>query len=80
MEWTRETFSTPDKPDVDRRVHDRVTMVADRQDTAAQYASLSEVTAALLRVADHLSSMEKTKSPSKYRATFVKNEKIMCLH
>ena len=78
VEWTRETFSTPDKPDVDRRVHERVTMVADREDTAAQSPSLSEVRATLLRVADRLSSMEKTPSPSNYRATFVKYEEVMC--
>ena len=35
VEWTRGTFSTSDKPDVDRRVHDRVIMAADRQDAAA---------------------------------------------
>ena len=33
VEWTRENFSTPDIPDVDRRVHDRVTkMRHHRQD------------------------------------------------
>ena len=32
--WTRGTFSTSDKPNVDRRVHDRVIMAADRQDAA----------------------------------------------
>ena len=35
VEWTRETFSTPDKLDVDRRVLDRVIKAADRQDAAA---------------------------------------------
>ena len=35
VEWTRETFSTPDKPDVERRVHVRVIKAADRQDAAA---------------------------------------------
>ena len=74
VEWTRETFSTPDKPDVDRRIHHRVTMVADRQDTAAQSASL----VTLLRVADRLSSMEKTAPPSKYRTTFVSYEEVVC--
>ena len=28
VEWTRETFSTPDKLDIDRRVHDRVIKAA----------------------------------------------------
>ena len=74
VEWTRETFSTPDKPDVDRRIHHRVTMVADRQDTAAQSASL----VTLLRVADRLSSMEKKPPPSKYRTTFVSYEEVVC--
>ena len=49
-----------------------------RQDFAAQSASLSAVRATLLRVADRLSSMEETPSPSKYRATFVKYEEVMC--
>ena len=40
-------------------------MAADRQDATAP-ASLSEVRATLLRVADRLSSMEKTPSPSKF--------------
>ena len=40
-------------------------MAADRQDATAP-ASLSEVRATLLRVADRLSSMEKTLSPSKF--------------
>ena len=75
---SRSTDFPVDKPDVDRRVHDRVTMVADREDTAAQSASLSEVRATLLRVADSLSSMEKTPSPSNYRATSVKYEEVMC--
>ena len=35
VECTRETFSSPDKLDVDRRVHDRVIKAADRQDAAA---------------------------------------------
>ena len=35
VECTRETFSTHDKLDVDRRVHDRVIKAADRQDAAA---------------------------------------------
>ena len=37
VEWTRETFSTPDKLDVDRRVLDRVIKAADRQDAAALF-------------------------------------------
>ena len=49
-----------------------------RQDFAAQSASLSAVRATLLRVTDRLSSMEGTPSPSKYRATFVKYEEVMC--
>ena len=50
VEWTRETFSAPDKPDDNRRVHDCVTkMAADQHDTAAQSASLSEVRTTLLR-------------------------------
>ena len=50
MEWTRETFSAPDKPDDNRRVHDRVTkMAADHHDAVAQSASLSEVRTTLLR-------------------------------
>ena len=49
-----------------------------RQDAAAQSASLSEVTGTLLRVADRLSSMQETSSPSKYRATFVKYGEVMC--
>ena len=54
-------------------------MAADRQDAAAQSASLSEVRATLLRVADRLSSTEQTPSPSEYRATFVKYEEVyMC--
>ena len=69
VEWTRETFSTPDIPDVDRRVHDRADCTI---------ASLREVRATLLRVADRLSSMEETPSPSKYRAKFVKYEEVMC--
>ena len=35
VECTRETFSTPYKLEVDRRVHDRVIKAADRQDAAA---------------------------------------------
>ena len=35
VECTGETFSTPYKLDVDRRVHDRVIKAADRQDAAA---------------------------------------------
>ena len=35
VECTKETFSTPYKLDVDRRVHDRVIKAADRQDAAA---------------------------------------------
>ena len=70
VEWTKETFSTPDKLDVDRRLHDRVIRAADLQDTAP--AGKSEVRATLLRVADRLSSMEETPSPSTYRATFKK--------
>ena len=38
--------------------------MADRQDASA---SLNEVRATLLRVADRLSAMEETPSPSKYR-------------
>ena len=50
VEWTRETFSAPDKPDDNRRVHDRVTkMAADHHDAVAQSASLSEVRTTLLR-------------------------------
>ena len=71
VECSRETFSTPDKLDVDRRVHDRVIKAADRQDAAAP-ARQSEVRATLLRVADRLSSTEETPSPSTYRATFKK--------
>ena len=77
VQWTRETFSTPDKPDVERRVHVRVIKAADRQDVAAP-ASKDEVRATLSRVADRLSSMEETPSPSKCRATFVKYEEVMC--
>ena len=77
VQWTRETFSTPDKPDVERRVHVRVIKAADRQDVAAP-ASKDEVRATLSRVADCLSSMEETPSPSKCRATFVKYEEVMC--
>ena len=73
VEWTRETFSTPDKPDVDNNMADR----RDLRD-AAPSASLSEVRATLLRVADRLSSMEETPSPSKYRAIFVEYEEVMC--
>ena len=50
VEWTQETFSSPNKPDDNRRVHDRVTkMAADHHDAAAQSASLSEVRTTLLR-------------------------------
>ena len=35
VEWSRETFSSPDKPDIDRRVHNRVITASDRQDAAA---------------------------------------------
>ena len=35
VECTRETFSTPDKLDVDRLVHDRVIKAPDRQDADA---------------------------------------------
>ena len=51
--------------------------MADRQQ-AEPSASLSEVRATLLRVADRLSSMEETPSPSKYWAIFVKYEEVMC--
>ena len=52
--------------------------MADRRDAEPSAASLSEVRATLLRVADRLSSLEETPSPSKYRAIFVKYEEVMC--
>ena len=45
-------------------------------DAAAQSASLGEVRATLLRVAERLSSLEETPPPSKNRATFVKYEEV----
>ena len=41
VEWTRETFSTSDKLDVDRHVLDHVIKAADRKDADAASAAAS---------------------------------------
>ena len=51
----------------------RVIKAADRQDAVACCVRVT-----LLRVADCLSTLEETPSSSKYRATLVKYEEVMC--